>query len=339
MRLADYVKDKVPVLLLNVTGLFVLAVLGLLFGVPGGMVFLLVLAWMLVGILFFGIAFYQRSRYFNRIGRLLEELDRRYLLAEVMGEPDRLEDKLYREILRKSNKSVIEAIHQEEESRREYKEYIEGWIHEVKTPLTAIHLMCENHRDELTKRILGELETIENQVEQVLYYARMEETYRDYLVHPIDLRKTVLSAIGKEKCHFLQCKMQISEELEPIMVSTDEKWVEFLLRQIFSNCIKYRRKQGPKIRIYTRRGEKQLQLVIEDNGIGIAPEDLERIFDKGFSGKNGRREQASTGIGLYLCKSLCNKLGLGIGCESREGEYTRLILVFPDTDYHKSFQK
>ena len=125
-------------------------------------------------------------------------------------------------------------------------------------------------------------------------------------------------------------------DMEDIVVSTDEKWMEFILKQLFSNSMKYRRETGPRITVRVKMGEKQKSLIVEDNGCGIAPEDRRRIFDKGFTGKNGRQENSrATGMGLYLSRKLCEKLGIGIACESEPGAYTRMILTFPDSDYHR----
>lgn len=227
MRFWDFCKDKAMIGILNGTGLLLLSLFLLSIGNSSGVVALIATAWIAILLLYFFAEYYTRKKHFKEINRLLEELDQRYLIAEVMEKPYRLEDQLYGEILRKSNKSVIEKIHGLENSQREYKEYIESWIHEVKTPITAIHLICENYKDEHTKRILGELSTLENQVERALYYARMEDVYKDYLLHAVDLRQVVLKAISREKQHFIEAKMQIVLELETTMISTDEKWVEF----------------------------------------------------------------------------------------------------------------
>ena len=120
------------------------------------------------------------------------------------------------------------------------------------------------------------------------------------------------------------------------MVSSDEKWVEFILRQLFSNSMKYRRDQGAKITIYGEQSKGQKSLIVEDNGWGISREDIGRIFEKGFTGKNGRRADThATGMGLYLCRRLCEKLQIGLICQSQEGSYTRMILTFPDSDFNR----
>lgn len=336
MRFGDYCKSKAAVVLLNAAAVLVLSLFLLLLRNTGTVVVLIVIIWILVLGTFLLTEYFLRRKYFQELITVLEELPQRYLIAEVVKPGSRLEDKLYWEVLRKSNKSVIEEIHKLESSQKEYKEYIERWIHEVKTPITAIQLLCENHKEDFTKNILLELDEIENEVEKALYYVRMERVYQDYLIHPVNLKEIVLSTIRTEKRHFIQCGFQIDLDMSDTIVSTDEKWVEFILKQIFSNSMKYRRDVSPKIRIYVEEGVKRKSLIVEDNGCGILKEEISRVFEKGFTGKNGRMENHNaTGIGLYLCGRLCEKLGIGISCESEKGECTRMILTFPDSDYHK----
>lgn len=336
MRFSDYLKSKIPALLLNGAALFVLCVFLRLLGNSGTVVLLIAVVWVFVLGIYLLAEYYFRRKYFQELLSVLEELDQKYLVAEVIKPADRLEDKLYWEVLRRSNRSVIEKIHELEDSQKEYKEFIESWIHEIKMPLTAAQLICENHKGDETRRILLELDEIENEAEKILYYVRMGQVYQDYLIRPVNLREVALAAIRAEKRHFIQCGMQIDLDMEDITVSTDEKWAEFILKQIFSNSMKYRGDGKPGLKIYVEDGRKQKSLVVEDYGRGICKEDLPRIFDKGFTGENGRTENnRATGIGLYLCKRLCEKIGAGIACESEKGKYTRMILTFPDSDYNK----
>lgn len=338
MNLLNYLKDKAVVLLIQMTGLFFLSFFLKLAGNSDADIFLIIVIWFLILTAYLLIDYYHRKNYFSRLFSLLDTLDKKYLISEVMESSFYLEDRIYREIIRKSNKSVIEKIYALEDAQKDYKEYIEQWIHEVKLPLTAARLICENNPNKEGRRILLELGKIESQVEQALFYARMEHAYQDYVIHRVNLREVVLTSIAGNKPYFIQNGMQISLELPEetlLNVSTDEKWLVFLLDQVFSNCMKYRRQENPCIRIYAERRKQQISLIIEDNGIGIAKEDLRRVFDKGFTGKNGRAEKKSTGIGLYLCKRLCDKLGIGIVCESKEENFTRIIFTFPNSDFQK----
>lgn len=212
---------------------------------------------------------------------------------------------------------MLEQIGEVERERLEYKEYIEQWIHEIKTPITAMKLLCENHRTDWTKELLLELEKTNRFTEQALYYARSEHTEKDYSVREMALSQVVHGAIADNKYLLLQSGMRLEVEEMQDTVYSDEKWVRFILNQLIANAVKYRMEQ-PVLRISTHKRQDQVVLVVEDNGIGIAASDLPRIFEKGFTGQNGRMVQQSTGIGLYLCKRLCEKLGIGIMAESSE---------------------
>ena len=393
MRFSDYLKDKIGIFLLQAMCMLFLSVYLLAVGNTASTVILVIFSWCVILVIYFGVQYYDRRKYFKEAERLLENLEEPYLLAEMIKPSWRLEDKIYQEILRKSNKAVIEKIHHLEEEQREYKEYIESWIHEAKTPVTAMNLICENMLEDIreqekgfclkenyagiekndgqlkktvrsqrhaVRRLQMELAKMENQVEKVLYYARMERAYQDYFIVKTNLREVALRAIQKNKMYLMENQMQVRLDMEDIEVSTDEKWVLFLLNQILSNCIKYRRSAGifreetragqnsndadecesPAeisncIRIYTERQKNALSLVIEDNGCGIRPEEIGRIFQKGFCGSNNRKNESSTGIGLYLCKRLCDKLEIGICAQSEWGTFTRMILTFPDSGFAK----
>ena len=246
-----------------------------------------------------------------------EQLSERYLISEVMELPEQAEDQVYYQLLKMAGKSMLEQIGEVERERLEYKEYIEQWIHEIKTPITAMKLLCENHRMDWTKELLLELEKTNRFTEQALYYARSEHTEKDYSVREMALSQVVHQAIADNKYLLLQSGMRLEVEEMQDTVYSDEKWMRFILNQLIANAVKYRTEQ-PVLRISTHKRQDQVVLVVEDDGIGIAASDLPRIFEKGFTGQNGRMVQQSTGIGLYLCKRLCEKLGIGITAESSE---------------------
>ena len=257
---------------------------------------------------------------------MAEQLSERYLISEVMELPEQAEDQVYYQLLKMAGKSMLEQIGEIERERLEYKEYIEQWIHEIKTPITAMKLLCENHRTDWTKELLLELEKTNRFTEQALYYARSEHTEKDYSVREMALSQVVHQAIADNKYLLLQGGMRLEVEEMQDTVYSDEKWVRFILNQLIANAVKYRTEQ-PVLRISTHKRQDQVVLVVEDNGIGIAASDLPRIFEKGFTGQNGRMVQQSTGIGLYLCKRLCEKLGIGIAAESSE-QGTAISLAF-----------
>lgn len=245
------------------------------------------------------------------------QLSERYLISEVMELPEQAEDRVYYQLLKMAGKSMLEQIGEVNRERLEYKEYIEQWIHEIKTPITAMKLLCENHRSAFTKELLLELEKTSRFTEQALYYARSEHTEKDYSVREMALSLVVHQAIADNKYLLLQNGVRLEVEEFRDTVYSDEKWVRFILNQLIANAVKYRTEE-PLLRFSAHRQQDRVVLRVEDNGIGISPADLPRIFEKGFTGQNGRIVHQSTGIGLYLCKRLCEKLGIGIAAESSE---------------------
>ena len=239
---------------------------------------------------------------------------------------------MYYQLLKLAGKSMLERIGEVERERGEYRTYIEQWVHEVKTPITALKLLCENNRSPFSREVLAELENIDRCAEQALYYARSEHTEKDYSIREMSLADVVHGAIADNKYLLRQCDMAITVDDLEIVVYADDKWVRFILNQIISNAVKYRSPEQPVLHIFTERSGDQVLLSIADNGIGIPESDLPRIFEKGFTGQNGRTIHSSTGIGLYLCKRLCDKLGIGLAASS-SGSGTTITLAFHINDF------
>ncbi len=317
MNSRRYWKSRLPFLLTNLVCMAALTVFLLVCGNSVSAVVLILIVWALILLTGLVLTYWKRKRQMKKLLDMAEQLSERYLISEVMELPEQAEDQVYYQLLKMAGKSMLEQIGEVERERLEYKEYIEQWIHEIKTPITAMKLLCENHRMNWTKELLLELEKTNRFTEQALYYARSEHTEKDYSVREMALSQVVHQAITDNKYLLLQSGMRLEVEEMQDTVYSDEKWVRFILNQLIANAVKYRMEQ-PVLRISTHKRQDQVVLVVEDNGIGIAASDLPRIFEKGFTGQNGRMVQQSTGIGLYLCKRLCEKLGIGIMAESSE---------------------
>ncbi|HHX62582.1 MAG TPA: hypothetical protein GX707_17995 [Epulopiscium sp.] len=211
----------------------------------------------------------------------------------------------------------------------DYREYIETWVHEIKTPIASARLIIENNQNEVTKNIHHEIEKVEEYIEQVLYYARSNNVSKDYMIKEISLRALVRNVIKRNSRSFINKKVAIDIEAIEGTVYGDAKWLEFILNQVIGNSIKYMREEQGKVKIYTVKNENNIVLTLKDNGIGIIEHDLNRVFEKGFTGNNGRLFGKSTGIGLYLCKKLSDQLGLGLNLTSQIGEGTKVSIIFP----------
>ena len=331
MNRRRYWKNRIPFLLTNLICMVALTVFLLVCDISISAVLLILVVWALVLLAGLFLTCWKRDRQMRQLLDMAGQLSERYLISEVMELPEQAEDQVYYRLLKMAGKSMLEQISEVKRERLEYKEYIEQWIHEIKTPITAMKLLCENHRTDWTKELLLELEKTNRFTEQALYFARSEYTEKDYSVREIALAQIVHQAIADNKYLLLQSGMRLEVEEIQDTVYSDEKWVRFILNQLIANAVKYQAGQ-PVLRFSACRQQDQVVLMVEDNGIGISPADLPRIFEKGFTGQNGRIVHQSTGIGLYLCKRLCEKLGIGISANS-EGKGTTISLFFHINDF------
>lgn len=332
MNFIDFLKDKLLLFLLHLTCMLLLSLFLYTTDYSMDCVLIILTFWLLILFIWTLTEYFRRKQYFHQIEFVMEQIDQRFLLGELMPDSYRLEDRLYRELIRRSNKSVIERIHQIEDQQKDYREYIESWVHEIKAPITAISLTCENHKDSITRQISLENQKIENYVDMALYYARSDEVYKDYVIQDTDLQTTAEEIAVKNKYYLIQNGIQLEIHC-PHRVYTDKKWIAFILNQLILNSTKYRRESDAWIRIFTCESAHGIILTVQDNGIGIRENELSRIFEKGFTGTNGRICGRSTGMGLYLCQKLCLKLGIRIDARSREQEGTEIFLEFAVSTY------
>lgn len=196
-------------------------------------------------------------------------------------------------------------------------------------------MIIENNKNDVTKSIDEELDKVENYIEQALFYARSNTVEKDYYIKKVKLQDIVNETIKKNKNVLIHEKIAINIHDLELEVNTDNKWISFILNQIIQNSIKYRKHTcNLELELYAVEGKENVVLHIKDNGIGIKKEEIKKVFEKGFTGTNGRQVgKKSTGIGLYLCKNLCNKLGMQIQLDSVFEEGTEVELIFPRSSY------
>ena len=280
------------------------------------------------------IEYFKRKKFYDNLLKMLEELDEKYLITEIIKTPNFLEGQIFKNSLEQIDKSMLENVNKYKYMTEDYKEYIELWIHEIKIPIATSKMVIENNKNAITKSIDEELDKVENYIEQALFYARSNTVEKDYYIRKVFLKEIINESIKKNKSSLIQEKISIDIHDLDIEVNTDNKWIVFILNQIIQNSIKYRKKENSVIEIYANQGKENVILYIKDNGIGIKQGEITRVFEKGFTGTNGRlSNKKSTGIGLYLCKKLCNKLGIGIELNSVQNEGTEVKLVFPKDSY------
>ncbi|MBK1812220.1 sensor histidine kinase [Clostridium sp. YIM B02505] len=329
MSLKDYLKCNAGTISLNIVALIVLSIFLLSIGNEFATIVIIASSWISVLLVYFFTAYKKRKDYFELVEKYVSKIDKKYLISEVLEIPPFLEAKPYYYLLKRSSKAMREEINKEKLIIKDYKEYIEQWVHEVKTPIALIKLIEENNRTTKSSAILMQLEEIDRYVEQALFYARTEDVDKDYLVKEISLQHCVNSVVTRNKQGFILNGINIDIDNLDRTVYCDSKWLEFILNQIIVNAIKYRKDENPKVKVYLSVIKNGIKLIVEDNGIGIPQDETDRVFHKGFTGNVGRLSNKSTGIGLYLCKKLCDKLGLLIDIESEINTYTKVIITFP----------
>lgn len=280
------------------------------------------------------IEYYHKKHFYCHVQQQLQELDNKYLLSEVMEKPGFIEGELLKDILQETGKAMLENVNTYKHLQEDYKEYIELWIHEIKTPIAASKMIIENNKSETTRSIEEELGKIENYTEQALFYARSNSVEKDYIITKSNLKEIVNNAILKNKNSLLSNKVSIEIYDVEEIVYTDSKWTVFMISQILQNSIQYTKEEKGRIEIYAKPKNEKIVLYIKDNGIGIPKGEITRVFEKGFTGNNGRiTGKKSTGLGLYLCKKLCDKLGLKIELDSEKDIGTEVRIVFPKNSY------
>ena len=285
-------------------------------GAPVSIVVVAVGVSFIFGMLGIAIEYARRRRFLRQLERAAEELESPAWVQEMVQCPTYAEGELEYEVLRRVGKAACDEI--------------ESWVHEAKLPLAAAHLILENldgSEDDLSRvDDLGrELARVERYIDQALYYARSEVVERDYLIRRWNLKTLVTGAIKANARELIAAHVApVCENLD-FEVFTDEKWLEFILGQLIQNSIKYAREDGAKI-VFSGAlldeglASERIELTVADNGCGVCAADLPRVFEKGFTGDNGRTTKRATGIGLYLVARLCSKMGIDVTAASDSGK-------------------
>lgn len=329
MTFKEFLQDRWVFLLGQTIFLLFAGVLLRLLRVSGfalGFLAFLYLALMLVTL---GVEFYRKKTFFDQMFQLLDQLEEKYYLSEIIESPNFVEGQKLTQLFRVVSKSMNDTIAEYRRRNEDYSRYIETWVHEVKTPIASCKLSIENHSDPVTRSLEEEVDRIDQYVEQALYYTRSTVVEKDYVIRRCSLDQIVSQVIKNHAKTLISRQFSIERENLDQTVYTDVKWIDFILSQIVTNTVKYRAAEKPVLRFTAKADENQVTLRIEDNGCGISAHDLPRIFDKGFTGDNGRQVAKSTGMGLYLVKQLCDKMNIGIQAESLPGRGTTLLLTFP----------
>lgn len=332
MTVREFLGDRQGKLLLHFISAAALSSFLMLTGTAEGIVIILLIVWMIGLTVSLGISYTKENSYLKSLSVIMNELDQRYLFAECVPKPKQVYEKKLFEFMRRSGKSMIEAVSEAQAQQKEYQEYIENWVHEIKVPITTVQLICSNNKSEIAGKIIPQLGQIEEHVERALYYGRLNCIEKDFIIRENNLDEIAAQAIRKQQPLLIHNGVRIETDGLDRIVYTDSKWVSFMLGQLLSNAVRYK-SENPVIQIKAKNIGNLVQLNVADNGIGIPDHELARIFERGFTGSNGRNRGGSTGMGLYICKKLADFLQIDISAKSSENEYTIISMVFPAKEH------
>jgi len=262
---------------------------------------------------------YRRFRRGHEALRQLAELEE--LTPDRLPEPENQQARDYTRLLKEQMDRLFRLRTEDARRMTTQTDYFSAWAHQIKTPIASMGLKLQKEDSAFSRRLRGDLNRIEQYVDMAMTYLRLDAETGDYVFRQQPLEPIVRGAVRKFAGEFIDRKLRLRLEPMENAVLTDEKWLSFVIGQLLSNALKYT--PVGEVSIYTREPDT---LVIRDTGIGIAPEDLPRIFEKGFTGYNGRSDKKASGIGLYLCKRVCDRLGHELSIESEPGKGTAVYL-------------
>ena len=311
---ASYVKQHIPALLAFVLCAALYAVTFVFYRFPLKAV-IYPTALCLVLLLTFAAADIARTKKKHTELERIKDFDAK--LADTFPEAGGIIERDYQEIIRLMREQHEAAEQKYEQNLRETMDYYTVWVHQIKTPIASMRLTLQNIDTAQSRQLQSELGRIERYVEMVLTFLRLGSDSTDYVIKEHELDDIVMGAVNKLAGDFINKRIKLEYTELNVEVLTDEKWLAFVIEQVLSNALKYT-PEGT-VSVYLERPKT---LCIRDTGIGIAPEDLPRVFENGYTGYNGRSDKKASGIGLYLCRRICNKLGHTISAESKAGEGT-----------------
>ncbi len=336
MKITNYLKDKFLPIFIYIINILIITMLLIAFKSNESLILVFITFQIILGLTLLLMDYFKKRSFYKMIQSKLINLDKKYLVLEMLERPKTSEEELIYQILYEINKCYIEKLKDYKLSLTNFKEYIELWIHEVKIPISSLVLMTHNSKETLPKKYTTQIDRLDNYIDQVLYYVRSNTSEEDFFIKEVSLQKIITSVALKNKDDLLENNIEFIVKTSNEKVLTDEKWLEFILNQIINNSIKYKRNiKVPKIEIKVEEATQKVILTITDNGIGIPKNDLPKVFNKSFTGTNGRTTTKSTGLGLYIAKNLLKKLGHKIEIESKVNKYTKVTITFSKNNYYK----
>lgn len=265
----------------------------------------------LIGITAVIAGFIKLRKKYILLGDIYENLP---LMTDSLPEPDNVTEAELDEIIKKLNVLNNENITRLKNVQLDNCEYFTVWVHQIKTPISAIQMILQSEDSNMSHEISAELFRIEQYSEMALNFIRLDSESNDFVIKKYALDPIIRQSVRRYAPLFIRRKLHLDYHTAEAEVLTDRKWLAFVIEQLLSNAVKYTAEGCVSIKF-----EKNV-LSVSDTGIGISAEDLPRIFEKGYTGMSGRTNRKSTGLGLYLCKKVCDKLGHGISASSQVGK-------------------
>lgn len=357
MTFHEYLSVRLGKVILQILVMTLLSFILLTTGTQPGVVVLLLVILSVIRSTVFAIGFIKCRSHLRELENIMDSLDQKYLFIECIPQPRTAYERRLFDLMRCSYKSMTGAVSDSQAAQKEYREYIESWVHEIKSPITAAKLISHGLNTEIGRRLTQEFAQIEAHVERALFYARAENPERDFIIREANLEEIVSKTIDSYRTLLMQSNLRIETKNLDHQIYTDSKWACFILGQLLQNAARYRKTADPAgtpisrsipLRVQAEKevsaqendisvislsaesdDKQEIILTVSDNGIGIPAHELPRIFDRGFTGSNGRARGGSTGMGLYLCRRLSEFLSINIQITSTEHEGTCVTLSFP----------
>lgn len=334
MKLVIYIKEKLAFIFSMVFIIIAIYVMGYACKIRRDYMNVLALIIVILSVFQLLTEYLRKKKFYNEMYNILEGLDQKYLLTEMKLNPNFAEGEILMDVMYEVDRSMKERLNEIEQSYVEFKEYLEMWIHQIKIPISAIKLMNYNGNIDVAKQLV-QINRMNDYVEQILYYARADAPEKDYILKKCNLEGIINNVLLQQKELLLGSRIKIQKNNTDKDVVTDGKWITFMLGQIINNSVKYMDKNKESyISFEVVEAKDKTILTIKDNGIGITIKDVPRVFERSFTGENGRKNNVSTGMGLYICKRLCDKLGHEIDISSVDGEGTSVSISFGKNDYY-----
>lgn len=317
-----YVKSKWPVLCFMVIAVAAFAAAFALYRLPVEAVLYPAAIVLFIGLVFLVVDYLHTRARCRELERMIS------MTAEMLDDlpaADTLPEAAWAQLVTNIRDELIQTKANARNDYQDMVDYYTVWAHQIKTPIASMKLAVQNEDSELSRQLRSDLFRTQQYVDMVLAFLRLGSDSTDYVFRSMNLDEIIRPSVRKFAPEFIRRRLSLHYEPINTTLVTDEKWLAFVLEQLLSNALKYTREGSISIRMADEK-----TLCIEDTGIGIAPEDLPRVFEKGYTGCNGRTDKNASGLGLYLCKRVCERLNMSIRMTSQLGEGTQVYLTQPE---------